>query len=69
MRRLSMAVFSVFIIVACCVVALRPQSYDASVAAAPRLSPSLMVAAGTAYSCAVLTNGSLRCWGQNDLGQ
>lgn len=69
MRRLALAGFSVFIILACCVVALRPQPFDASVAAAPRLSPSLMVAAGPAYSCAVLTNESLRCWGQNYYGQ
>ncbi|MFN7470192.1 MAG: RCC1 domain-containing protein, partial [Roseiflexaceae bacterium] len=69
MRRLSLAVFSVLIILACCAVALRTQSFDSRVTAAPRLSPSSMVSAGPAYSCAVLTNGTLKCWGQNTYGQ
>ncbi len=69
MRRLSPAVFSVLIILACCAAALQTQPFDARVAAAPRLSPSLMVAAGPYYSCAVLTNGTLKCWGQNSHGQ
>jgi alpha-tubulin suppressor-like RCC1 family protein len=30
---------------------------------------SLMVAAGHNYSCALLTDGTLRCWGANDAGQ
>ena len=69
MRRLYLAVFSVFIFLACCAVALRTQSFDGRVAAAPRLSPSLMVAAGGQFNCAVLTNGTLKCWGQNTYGQ
>ncbi len=69
MRRLSLAVFSVFIIVACCVVALRPQSFDARIAAAPRLSRSTQISLGSDHSCAMLTTGVVKCWGANNNGQ
>jgi alpha-tubulin suppressor-like RCC1 family protein len=40
-----------------------------AVTAQSRLSRSIMVAVGPAYSCAVLTDGTLRCFGQNFYGQ
>lgn len=33
------------------------------------ISGSLMIAAGHNYSCAVLTNGAVKCWGENYVGQ
>ena len=69
MRRLSVAVFSVLVLLACCAVALRTQLFESPVAAAPRLSPSYMIAAGPLYTCAVLTDRTLRCFGQNTYGQ
>ena len=33
------------------------------------VSGSLMVAAGHNYSCAVLTSGAVKCWGENSVGQ
>jgi hypothetical protein len=45
------------------------QLFESPVAAAPRLSPSYMIAAGPLYTCAVLTNRTLRCFGQNTYGQ
>ncbi|RLT33238.1 MAG: hypothetical protein DWI54_00240 [Chloroflexi bacterium] len=69
MRRLSLAVFSVLIILACCAVALRTQSFDSRVAAAPRLSRSTQISLGSDHSCAMLTTGVVKCWGANNNGQ
>ena len=35
----------------------------------PGISNAVSVTAGYAHTCAVLNNGSVRCWGANDHGQ
>ena len=66
-RRL-LVVFVVVLLVLCAVPLL--QKHEASpVIAQSRVSPSYMIAAGSAYTCAILTDRSLRCFGQNTYGQ
>ena len=35
----------------------------------PRVSNALQVAAGGDHTCAIQTNGSIKCWGANSSGQ
>ena len=60
-------VLSIVIFVLCGAWLWRPQA--PTVTAQSRLSRSTMVAAGPAYSCAILTDQTLRCFGQNSYGQ
>ncbi|MFN7470785.1 MAG: hypothetical protein ACK5S9_03910 [Roseiflexaceae bacterium] len=60
-------VLSIVIFVLCGAWLWRPQT--PTVTAQSRLSRSTMVAAGPYYSCAILIGGSLKCFGQNYVGQ
>jgi alpha-tubulin suppressor-like RCC1 family protein len=51
-----------------CTLPMVQQRGTQAVAAQSRLSPSSMIAASVNYTCAVLLNGSLKCWGDNGAG-
>lgn len=46
-----------------------PGQHPVPAAAVPLGRPALAVAAGNGHTCALLADGSVRCWGANGLGQ
>ncbi|MFM2308800.1 MAG: hypothetical protein RLY87_921, partial [Chloroflexota bacterium] len=65
-RRLLVVFVVVLVVFA---VPLLQKHEPSAVIAQSRVSPSYMIAAGSAYTCAILTDRSLRCFGQNTYGQ